>query len=121
MAYNLNETLGDKIRVGRARKKMTLRNLSEITGNTPSYLSDIENDRRVPKETVLHGLAEALDLDFDELMAAAGRFGADADRYLRRNPQAGVLFRRLSERNVPPDVIKRLLDETPELRDEKAR
>jgi transcriptional regulator with XRE-family HTH domain len=117
MANNETETLGDKIRIGRARKRMTLRQLGSVTGNTASYLSDIENDRRVPSEAVLHGLADALDLDFDELMAAAGRFGEDADRYLRRNPQAGILFRRLSERNVGPDVIKRLLNE-PELRDE---
>jgi hypothetical protein len=40
------------------------------------------------------------------------------DRYLKRNPQAGILFRRLSERNVAPDIIKRLMNEVPELRDE---
>jgi transcriptional regulator with XRE-family HTH domain len=121
MADNSNETLGDKIRIGRARKRITLRKLGEETGNTASYLSDIENDRRVPSEGVLRGIAEALDLDFDELMAAAGRFGESADRYLRRNPEAGILFRRLSERNVGRDVIKRLLDDTPELRDDKTR
>jgi transcriptional regulator with XRE-family HTH domain len=117
MANNQNETLGDKIRVGRARKKITLRQLGELTGSTASYLSDIENDRRVPSEAVLRLLAEKLDLDFDELMAAAGRFGEDADRYIRRNPQAGVLFRRLAERNVGPDVVQRLLTDVPELRD----
>ncbi len=119
MAYQESETLGDKIRVGRARKKLTLRQLAELTGNTASYLSDIENDRRVPSEAVLHTLAEKLGLDLDEVMAAAGRFGEDADRYLRRNPEAGVLFRRLAERNVGPDVVRRLLREVPELRDER--
>lgn len=121
MANNVTETLGDQIRIGRARKRMTLRQLAAITGKTPSYLSDIENDRRVPSEQVLGAIAEALDLDFDELMAAAGRFGEGADRYLRRNPQAGILFRRMSERNVAPDVIKRLMDEVPELRDERKK
>ena len=119
MANTESETLGDKVRIGRARQKITLRQLGQRTGNTASYLSDIENDRRVPSEAVLRGLADALELDFDELMAAAGRFGEDADRYLKRNPEAGVLFRRLSERNVGPDVIQRLLDQTPELRDKK--
>jgi transcriptional regulator with XRE-family HTH domain len=117
MAYSEQGTLGDRIRVGRARKRVTLRQLGELIGNTPSYLSDIENDRRVPSEAVLHMLAEKLDLDFDELMAAAGRFGEGADRYVRRHPEAGVLFRRLSERNVGPEVIRRLLRDVPELRD----
>lgn len=115
---NRELTLGDQIRVGRARLRMTLRELAAATGKTPSYLSDIENDRRVPSEAVLRSIADALDLDFDDLMASAGRFGQDADRYLKRNPQAGALFRRMSERNVAPEVIKRLMDETPELRDE---
>ena len=118
---NRELTLGDLIRIGRAREKMTLRKLAEEIGKTPSYLSDIENDRRVPKEEVLRAIAEKLELDFDELMAAAGRIGEDADRYLRRNPQAGVLFRRLSERNVAPDVIRRLIKETPELRDDEVK
>jgi transcriptional regulator with XRE-family HTH domain len=97
---------------------MTLRELAAATDNSPSYLSDIENDRRVPSEPVLRAIADTLGLDFDDLMASAGRFGENADRYLKRNPQAGVLFRRLSERNVAPEVIKRLMSEVPELRDE---
>ncbi len=119
MANNQTElTLGDQIRVGRARLKMTLRELATATESSPSYLSDIENDRRVPSEAVLRAIANTLGLDFDDLMASAGRFGENADRYLKRNPQAGVLFRRLSERNVTPEVIKRLMSEVPELRDE---
>jgi transcriptional regulator with XRE-family HTH domain len=97
---------------------MTLRELAAATDSSPSYLSDIENDRRVPSEAVLRAIADTLGLDFDDLMASAGRFGENADRYLKRNPQAGVLFRRLSERNVAPEVIKRLMSEVPELRDE---
>ncbi len=117
MTDNEFETLGDKVRIARARKKLTLRQLGSITGNTASYLSDVENDRRVPSEAVLRSIADALGLDFDELMAAAGRFGADADRYLRRNPEAGVLFRRLTQKNVRPEVIRRMLEEVPELKD----
>ena len=120
MANNeADQTLGDRIRVGRARKRLTLRELAALTGRTPSYLSDIENDRRVPSEDVLRSLADALNLDFDELMASAGRFGDAADRYLRRNPQAGMLFRRLSERNVGPEAIKRLMRQISELSDEQ--
>ncbi len=117
----INETLGDKIRVGRARRRLTLRALAALVGKTPSYLSDIENDRRVPSEDVINEIAHHLNLDFNELMASAGRIGEDADRYLRRTPQAGVLFRRLSEHNVGPEGLRRLIDQVPTLRNPDER
>lgn len=115
MANDTNETFGDRVRIARARRRLTLRQLGQLTGNTASYLSDIENDRRVPSEAVIRTLAEVLELDVDDLLAAAGRFGEDADRYIRRNPEAGILFRRMSSRNVSADVIRRMLEEVPEL------
>ncbi|MFI5259159.1 MAG: helix-turn-helix domain-containing protein [Candidatus Limnocylindrales bacterium] len=108
-------TLGDRIRVARARRRQTLRDLAIAVGKAPSYLSDIENDRRVPSEDLLAILAAELDLDFDELMAAAGRIGSDADRYLRRTPAAGVLFRRLSKHNVGPEALERLIAQVSDL------
>lgn len=103
------QTLGDQVRVARAVKRLTLRKLASQIGRTPSYLSDIENNRRVPSEDVLTELSETLDLDFDELMAASGRLGEEAHRYLRRTPEAGLLFRRLSERNVSGAAIDQLI------------
>lgn len=108
-------TLGDRLRVGRALKRKTLRQLATEIGKTAAYLSDIENGRRVPSEEVLIALAGALDLDADELMAAAGKIGLEADRYLRRTPQAGVLFRRLSESNVSPEAVEDLIRQIPSL------
>jgi transcriptional regulator with XRE-family HTH domain len=115
MANEGQETLGDRIRLARVRKRLTLRELGGRTGTTASYLSDIENDRRVPSEAVIRTVGAVLDLDANELLGAAGRFGDDADRYLRRNPEAGILFRRMSSRNLSADVIRRILDEVPEL------
>ncbi|HJP89062.1 MAG TPA: helix-turn-helix transcriptional regulator [Candidatus Limnocylindrales bacterium] len=113
-------TFGDTIRVARARRRLTLRQLGDASGNTASYLSDIENDRRVPSEAVIRNLATILNLDADDLLALAGRFGAEADRYLRRNPEAGMLLRRMSARNVSSSVIRRILEEVPELRDDSS-
>jgi transcriptional regulator with XRE-family HTH domain len=114
-------TVGEQVRVGRARKRITLRALATKMGKTPSYLSDIENERRIPSETVMADLARELDLNFDELMTAAGKFGGDADRYMRKTPEAGVLFRRMSDRNVSPEVIRRLIRDTPELQDDQSK
>src|SRR3954454_23723420 len=97
----LERTLGDTIREARIAKGPSLRDLAKALEITPSYLSDIENDRRVPSEDVLGRIANLLGLDYDLLMAQAGRFGGDAERYMKRHPTAGVLFRKILEHNLP--------------------
>lgn len=109
VANMANKTLGDEIRSARLQKGLGLRELARSIDLTPSYLSDIENDRRVPSEEVLKTLAGALDLDFDRLMGLAGRFGDEAERLLRRTPASGVLFRRLSQREDAEILVDRWL------------
>jgi transcriptional regulator with XRE-family HTH domain len=110
-------TLGDRIRKRRTELALGLRALAQELGVSPSYLSDIENDRRVPSEEVLRAIGARLDLDFDELMALAGRFGDDADRYMRRTPAAGLLFRRLQEGNVSDAQIRKIIEQFDEPED----
>jgi hypothetical protein len=52
-------------------------------------------------------------------MALGGRFGEDAERYLRRHPTAGALFRKLSETNAPEDVLRKMLREAEEFERKK--
>ncbi len=113
------KTLGQVIRDARVAVGISLREFSRNLGITPSYQSDIENDRRIPSEDVLKKMASALSLDFEELMALGGRFGDDAERYLRRHPTAGALFRKLSETNAPEDVLKKMLQEAKDLEQKK--
>lgn len=113
------KTLGQVIRVARVAAGKSLREFARIVGITPSYQSDIENDRRIPSEDVLKKIAGLLTLDFEALMALGGRFGEDAERYLRRHPTAGALFRKLSETNAPEDVLRKMLREAEELERKK--
>jgi HTH-type transcriptional regulator, competence development regulator len=115
MAEKPSKTLGDVVRETRVASKKGLREFAREIDITPSYMSDIENDRRVPAEDVLGRIGRALGLDFDELMALAGRFGEEAERYLRRNPQAGKLFRKLSEKNLSESEVRALLDQADKL------
>jgi transcriptional regulator with XRE-family HTH domain len=116
---NTNTTLGEVIRKARVATGRSLREFARALDITPSYQSDIENDRRVPSEEVLKKIAELLSLNYEELMALAGRFGEDAERYLRRHPTAGALFRKLSETNAPEDVLRKMLQEAEELERKK--
>lgn len=109
-----SKSLGDLIREARTPKG-SLRDFAKRLDITPSYLSDIENDRRIPAEEVLRRIAELLELDFDELMAKAGRFGEEADRYMRKHPTVGVLFRKLSDSKTPDDDLAKLLKKAEEL------
>ena len=104
-------TLGDRIREARVRRGLTLRQATKNLDVTPSYLSDIENERRVPAEATLERIAALLGLDFNELMGLAGRFGEQAERYVRKRPMAVQLFRRIAEADLSEDELRRLLAE----------
>ena len=66
-------TLGGTIREARIRQGFGLRDLARKLASTPSWLADIENDRRVPTDDVLQAIALELDLSLDELSAASSR------------------------------------------------
>lgn len=107
-----DKTLGEVIRDGRTAKgQMKLRELSRLLEVTPSYVSDIENDRRVPSEDVLARIAAALDLDYGDLVARAGRLGADAERYMRKEPTATTLFRKISDRRLNEEQLRELIQQ----------
>jgi transcriptional regulator with XRE-family HTH domain len=112
-------TLGEVIRDARVEAGRSLRDLARALGITPSYQSDIENDRRVPSEEVLQKTAEELKLNYEALMALGGRFGEDAQRYLRKHPTAGTLFRKLTDENASEEELKALLRRLDELRKKK--
>jgi transcriptional regulator with XRE-family HTH domain len=114
-----NKTLGTVIRDARVQSGRSLREFAKQLDITPSYQSDIENDRRVPAEEVLKRMADLLGLNFEELMALAGRIGEDAERYLRRHPAAGALFRKLTETNAPEDLLRKMIREAEEQKRKK--
>ena len=94
---------------------MGLRELARIIDKAPSYVSDIEYDRRVPSEAVLRSLCNALALDFDRMLSAAGRLGDNADRYVRKEPAAGMLLRRAQESGLDDADLRKLIDQVDKL------
>lgn len=101
-------SFGEWLREARAAKKITMRALATQLEITPAYLSDIENDNRVPAEEVISKMAGVLGFDFDEAMIRAGRFGKDTERYLRRQKDAVRLLRRVSDANLSAEQLKEL-------------
>jgi transcriptional regulator with XRE-family HTH domain len=62
-------TLGKKIRLLRTEQCLTLNSLSQSSGLSVSYLSDIERDRTVPSLETLVKLAQSLQLTVIDLLA----------------------------------------------------
>ncbi len=85
-----------------------LRELAKLLSISPTHLSDIENDRRVPSEELLRSLAKHLRLDFDDLMVQAGKVYEVTEKYVENVPQAVTLFRKVSESKLSPEELGKL-------------
>ena len=105
---NDDRSLGERVRDARLGRQLGVREFARQLEITPSYLSDIEADRRAPAETLMHTLSDALSLEFDQMMALSGRLGAQAERYIKRTPEAAFLFRRISEKKLSPEKLAEL-------------
>ena len=114
-----DKTLGDVVREARAARDLRLRELARRLEVTPSYVSDIENNRRVPSEDVLQRIAVELELPMENLVALAGRLGSGAERYLRQTPVATTLFRRISAENLTESEIRDLMEHVERLRPDR--
>lgn len=66
----LKFVLSLKIRRLRNRKGLSLKDLAEKSGLSHSYLNEIEKGKKYPKVEKLLNLADALDVDVDELVSA---------------------------------------------------
>lgn len=110
-----DKTLGEIIRHARTSLDMTLRELARRLDVTPSYVSDIENDRRVPSEEVLIRIAAVLDLDANDLVARSGRLASDTEKYMRQTPAATTLFRKVTQQRLNEQQIAALMEKVDEL------
>jgi transcriptional regulator with XRE-family HTH domain len=64
-------TNGQKIRVARERKGLTLAQLAEQVGKTAPYISDIERGNRRGSYETLERIAKVLGLKVDEIREVA--------------------------------------------------
>lgn len=79
----------EKLRVLRAQRGLTLRELAERSGVSKDAISEIERGKRTPRASTLASLAVALGVEPQELIAEAASGGAkQAPPYVRE--EAGV-------------------------------
>jgi transcriptional regulator with XRE-family HTH domain len=69
----MNISFAELLRVERARKKKSLKKLAEEIGYSISYLSLIENGKRVCREpAVFAGVCKSLELNVSQIIDAVG-------------------------------------------------
>jgi transcriptional regulator with XRE-family HTH domain len=102
-------SLGETIRRARLAKKWSLREFAKVLEVTPSYVSDIDHDRRVPSEHVLKAIALLLDLDEARLMVKAGRLYESTERYVEDHPVILALIEAIAWSELRDEEVERLI------------
>ena len=102
---------GRRLRDLRKQKNVSQRDLATQVGIDFTYLSKIEGGRSAPPiEEVIRRISQEFDADEDELINLAGKVPKDLKAVLEESPQAVELLRVLSERKLPNETYRRMLE-----------
>lgn len=100
---------GDYLRKLRKDKRLTLVELSELSGVSNPYLSQIENNKFTPSPEILKKVSDPLDINYFTLLQKAG--------YIKHNPYADNSLLQTITTNfvkytetLPQEVAKEKLD-----------
>ena len=98
------ENLGRIIKEQRIRVPLTLRELADMSGTSPSHLGRIERGERNPSAHVLRKIAKPLGFDEDELLTLAGFRSSPAPAIAESSPG-------YSSSRLDPSVARMLAEE----------
>ena len=110
---NLSQTFGSYIRVLRTDLKIGQRELAKKISIAPSYLNDIEkNKRAAPKTAIIKKMSLILKADLDLLNDLAGNskktLPPDINDYLEKNPKIISLIRSIKNNNLNIDDLEKI-------------
>src|SRR5215475_6119102 len=102
------ETFGALVRREREAREISLREMAEMIGVSPTYLSKIERDEFAPPaEDKVRKIAAIIGCDADALLARADRVSSDLSEIIKRRPvQVAALLR--TTRGLTADEMARL-------------
>ena len=85
------ELIAKRIKTLRTKQKITLQQLSDLTGLTRGYLSKIERSKKAPPYSTLNKVARALGIDVGYLISENGEALADPRIVFVKNNQGKVV------------------------------
>ena len=92
------KNLGENLRFIRLQKKLTLQELSQMSKVSKSQLSQIERNVSVPTITKLQKIAEALDINFSNLLPQNGNASNNEDPVNKKDNSTRISVVRKKER-----------------------
>lgn len=115
------ENFGRFIRRQREAKGIGLREMAEMIGVSPTYLSKIERDEFPPAaEDKVKAIAEIIGDNADELLARAGRVSSDLSAIIRTHPvEIAMLLR--TTMGLTTKQISQLANQARQVKAEKRR
>ena len=108
-----SKTFGSYIMELRTNKEIGQRELAKKIGVAPSYLNDMEKDKRAaPKNSIIKKLSTILKADLNLMYDLAGdskkSIAADIEEFIKENPSITSLIRSIKENNVSTEEINNL-------------
>ena len=121
MTRSQTESFGPLVRRERKAREMGLREMANMIGVSPTYLSKIERSEfPPPTEDKVKAIAKIIGRDADELLALAGRVASDLTEIIRRRPrEIATLLRTVKGLNA--EDMTRLAREAQKARDKRRR
>lgn len=103
----------------RRAKGFTLRGFADMVGIAPSYMSDIEKEKRnAPTEDILDAISKVLELSNDEYITmldlaanSKNEIAKDITSYVKENSNVRVALRRAKELNYGEEEWIRIIEE----------
>ena len=90
---------GSYLRTVRKARRLSLKQLSDLSGVSQGAICDVERGRRMAGRSILNKIAKVLDLDLAEVYARSGKLPDDITNYMLSHPNAGSLLQRLVKYN----------------------
>jgi len=104
------QTFGQALRALRMKEDVTLRDMARRLGVTPTYLSQVEQDKfKPPTEDRIKQMGLILNLpqeQVDELVAMAGRVSQDLREVVTEHPREMATFLRTAKGLTAEDILE---------------
>ncbi len=97
-------TLGERLKISRKKKELSLAKVGEHTGVTQSYLSKIERGTRQPSLDLLHDLSKLYEVDLKWLIEGFQQETNNESLLLKRKKEE--LVELINKINISEDIDK---------------
>jgi HTH-type transcriptional regulator, competence development regulator len=116
------QSFGEILRERRVAKGYSLRKFAELLGVSPTYLSQVEQDKveAPPTTERVQRMAELLEVNPDEFIALAGRVPGDLPEIIQKQPmQMPELLREAS--GLTADQLRKLTEQARKFKDKDGK